>query len=56
MIEILYIYCRNFENEWKVLNHEDAKELHYNLLKEGWEHSATIDPIKYIEDFLNNKL
>jgi len=54
LIDILYIYCRNFDKEWKVLNHENAKREHEILIKEGWKHNATIDPVIYIENYLNN--
>lgn len=54
LIDILYIYCRNFDKEWKVLNHKNAKIMHDNLIKDGWKHNATIDPVMYIESYLNN--
>jgi hypothetical protein len=54
LIDILYIYCRNFDKEWKVLNHKTAKIEHEILIKDGWKHNATIDPVIYIENYLNN--
>ena len=54
LINILYIYCRNFDKEWKVLNHKTAKIEHEILIKGGWKHNATIDPVIYIENYLNN--
>ena len=53
-IETLYIYCRNLDKEWKVLNNENAKIQHNILINDGWKHNATIDPVIYIEKYLND--
>lgn len=54
-IQTLYIYSKDFQKQWKVLNHENAKLQHEDLIKQGWFHDSTIDPIIYIENLLNNQ-
>ena len=47
----IFIYAR--KGKIKALNFESAKILEDKLLKDGWVHTATLDPCIYFE-FLHN--
>lgn len=51
--KIGYIYKKG--NDYKVLNHEDSKEKHYQLINFGWKHIETIDVFIWIESKLKNE-
>lgn len=46
-----FIYAKN--GIIKVINHDDAKELHVGLLRDGWKHTTTLDPCVFIR-YLHN--
>lgn len=53
-MDVLYIYYK--DKKHIVLNQKEAEKQHYVLIEMGFYHQSTIDPIKYIENFLNNTL
>ena len=52
MEQVLFTYIKN--GKLKVLTQHDSKELHDNLVKNGWEHTATLNPVFFIENLFNN--
>lgn len=48
----VFVYCK--ENKLKVLDTEAAKEQGQQLLLDGWKHTATLDPCKWIEHLFND--
>lgn len=47
----VFVYHKN--DEIKVLDLETAKKLNDKLLKEEWNHTATLDPCAWIECLFN---
>lgn len=50
-METVFVFSK--EGKIKVLGLEKAKEQKVELLKNGWEHTATIDPCVWIEYLFN---
>ena len=44
---ILFIYAK--DGNIKALDYDDAKLQHRSLIKQGYKHTATIDPAKFLE-------
>jgi len=44
---ILFIYAK--DGNIKALDYDDAKWQHRSLIKQGYKHTATIDPAKFLE-------
>lgn len=55
MTEPLFVFVYAKEKNIKVLSFTDAKLCHYDLLKDGWIRTKTLDACKYLE-FLHNEL
>ena len=51
MSSVHFVFHKN--NKIKVLNREEAVELHENLLNNGWVHTATINAGSFIENLFN---
>lgn len=46
-MNILYVYAKR--NDIRVLDQESSDLISGNLLQTGWKHTATIDPVMFIE-------
>jgi hypothetical protein len=52
MENTVFIYSKN--GEVKALSLNQAKEKEASLKNEGWKHTATLDPCKFIEHICND--
>jgi len=48
----VFVYAK--DGKIKVLNTEVASEPNDRLLKQGWEHTATIDACRWLENIYND--
>lgn len=48
---IIFIYAK--DGKIRVLSHGDALHGHSRLIGEGWKHTATIDPCRFLENLHN---
>ena len=53
-MEQTFAFVYSKDGKIKVLNIEEAKRLQYELLKDGWVHTQTLDPCVYIQ-YLHNE-
>lgn len=51
MKQYLFTYFK--EGKLKILTQYDRKELHDNLVQNGWEHTNTLNPASFIEYLFN---
>lgn len=51
---ILFVYAKN--NQLRCLTADEARGRELDLLAEGWHHTATIDPAKWIESLPNSDI
>ena len=47
---MIFIYKKD---SYKVITIEESKKMHDELVKDGWEHLATIDACIYVQHLLN---
>lgn len=50
---ILFVYARN--GEIKCINYNQSVQYAYQMHREGWNHTATIDPALWIEALANGE-
>ena len=51
MIVFLFIYSKN--GKYTVLESEESKREHDNLISDGWFHESTVDACVYLANLLN---
>lgn len=51
ILNALFVYSKS--GKVKVLDPKDSKDEHEYLIADGWKHTATLDPVKFIE-YLSN--
>lgn len=56
MTEPIFIFVYAKEKEIKVLSFNDSKLCHYDLLKDGWIRTVTLDACSYIENLHNESV
>lgn len=50
----VFIYSKLGKREIKALTNEQALNQHSDLIKQGWEHTSTIDACVWIANLYNN--
>lgn len=48
---LCFVYAK--EKRIRVLNYKEANVNHHTLIEEGWKHTATLDPCKFLEHLHN---
>ncbi len=49
---ILFVYAR--DGEVKCINYDESIQCAAQMVRDGWKHTATIDPAKWIEAMCND--
>lgn len=52
-VSLIFVYHSEEKKKIKVLSLNEAKEQNDNLLANGWKHTATLDPLKWLEYLFN---
>ena len=54
VLDTLFVYSKS--GKVRVLNLENAKKTEVNLIADGWKHTATLDPRRFIEHLANSSV